>query len=111
MGYLGTRSHYVYYTDNGRAYVIFTQDYFATVPGTGLVLYDSRRHGLLTSLPRLVTPRTVHWESVATPYVHYKRIPCARSTSALYSQLQRRSVQVAGKAGFVVGRTAERVSS
>lgn len=100
--YLGPRSSYLYTSDTGETYSIYTDDSIATAGGLTAVGSGSTPG----SLPRYFKPRGLHW---IDGQGRRKFIYVGSVGSPLWAD-GRRAVSVEGEEGTVTGRRGEQAT-
>lgn len=104
--FTGTRSGYVYVTDNGKTLLLQLDDTLATLAGTGLTPYTGQVIDGIAALR--FQPRVVYWES--TDRTKRKRLICGSPTATLFSPSTAQNLTIDGIAGRTTGRVGEKIS-
>lgn len=104
--YLGTRTAYVYTSDNETEYVVRLDDTLATLSGTGFT--DFTTASTATAKPAGLTMRYVLWQS--SDGVYRKKIHCGQNDAALFANDTSTALTIDGIAGFTTGRVGEKMT-
>lgn len=100
----GTRSTYVYESDNGTDYNITLDETLGSIPGTGLPIATTANSG--AEKPGRLIPRVVFWQGELDGRIVRKEIVC-NATGTLYSDTSQELV-IDGVTGFLTGRRGEK---